>query len=99
MCGENFAIGVRMGCNEPNLATSIKVAKLLEQGGADFLDISTGISSRVYVRLDKPENFLYSEKIYAAWQINKQVKIPVIAVGDITKAEDAIDILEKNTHL
>ncbi|MGM9526143.1 MAG: NADH:flavin oxidoreductase [Peptococcaceae bacterium] len=95
MCGENFAIGVRMGCNEPNLATSIKIAKLLEQGGADFLDISTGISSRVYIGLDKPEIFLYSEKIYAAWQIYKQVKIPVIAVGGITKAEDAIDILEK----
>lgn len=33
LCGENFIIGVRMGCNEPNLSSSIQLAQLFEQAG------------------------------------------------------------------
>ena len=41
-CGSAFVVSVRMGCNEPDVAGSVALGRLLAQAGADLLDISNG---------------------------------------------------------
>ena len=95
-CGSDFIVGVRFGCNEPNLQSSLKIATLLEKANADFLDISSGLNGSTYLGVTPPANFPYSKKIYAAAQIQKIVSIPVIVVEGIRTAEQAQDILANN---
>ena len=90
---ESFVIGVRLGAFEPTLADSIAHAVELEENGVDFLDISYGFEQRSYP--EKPENYPFSDRIYAAQEIRKRVSIPVFAVGGIASAEQAEEILQK----
>lgn len=94
-CGEDFIVGVRVGCNEPTLEASIETAGLLASSGVDFLDVSAGINASAYLGLERPEDFPYSRKIYGAWQMRQRVGVPVIAVEGIRTASQAADILEK----
>lgn len=94
-CGEDFIVGVRLGCNEPTLEASIKTAGLLARAGVDFLDVSAGINASAYLGLERPEDFPYSRKVYGAWQIRQRVEVPVIAVEGIRTASQAADILAK----
>lgn len=102
-CGKTFVVGVRMGCNEPDLTSSIQLAKYFEQAGADYLSISVGTSFPVECgRCDEsfswetviPENFHYGKRLFGAWKIKQNVSIPVASVADIRKGETARDILE-----
>ena len=74
--GNDFVIGCRMGCNEPDLETSIEIAKKLEQSGIDVLHVSCGFA------MDKgpsvPEGFKYSWICYGGTEIKRHVGIPVI---------------------
>lgn len=94
-CGAGFIVGVRMGCNEPTLAASIRTAQLLSQGGADFLDISAGINNSAYLGLARPADFPYSRKVYGACRIRQKVSVPVIAVDGIRTRAQAEDILSR----
>ena len=103
-CRKDFIIGVRMGCNEPNIESSIKIAKIFEQAGANYLSITKGIGKNFcYGEFDDdmdleekvPSDFGYGNRIFGAWKIKQQVKIPVVCVGNIRNIEDADIILKK----
>lgn len=97
-CGENFLISVRMGYDEPDLDSSIQLAKVFEKAGIDFLHISTGFGSGgfmdEYTMKKAPDSFPYNIRIWGAIQIKKQLKCPVIAVGGIRKPKQAELLLE-----
>ncbi len=81
-CGKDFPIGVRYSGEEwieggRRLDESIKAAKLFEEHGVAFLDISAGIFEVPGPTMD-PMYYMEGWNTYAAEGIKKQVKIPVI---------------------
>ncbi len=44
-CGERFIVSCRIGANEPDLETAIKVASAIAKAGIDLLHVSTGMST------------------------------------------------------
>lgn len=81
-CGKDFPIGVRYSGEEwieggRNLEESIKVAKLFEELGVAFLDISAGIFEVPGPTMD-PMYYPQGWNTYTADEIKKHVKIPVI---------------------
>lgn len=89
---ESFVIGVRLGAFEPTLEDSIAYAEELAGNGVDFLDISYGFEQRS--RPISPEDYPFSDRIYAAQEIRKRVSVPVFAVGEIASMEKAEEILQ-----
>ena len=96
-CGKTFVVGVRMGCNEPDLTSSIQLAKYFEQAGADYLSISVGTSFPVECgRCDESFSWeIGNSRKFSLWKKtvwrmeNKQnVSIPVASVADIRKGEN-----------
>jgi len=92
----SFIIGVRLGAFEPTLEDSIIHAVELAENSVDFLDISYGFEQRS--QPVRPEDYPFSDRIYAAQEIKKKVSVPVFAVGEITSPGKAEDIL-KNTNV
>lgn len=90
-----FAVGVRMGGNEPDYAGGIEVAKAYEEAGADFLHVSSGIGGGTPDPV--PEGFPYNSIVYGASLIKQAVSVPVIAVNEIRTPERA-DWLIANGH-
>ncbi len=88
LCGEDFIVAVRIG--NSNLDELAFTASQIEKAGGDIVDISSGMS-----KYTKPDDFPYSDLVYAASVVKKHVSIPVICVGDITTADQARDILTK----
>ncbi|MGQ9473520.1 MAG: oxidoreductase, partial [Candidatus Caldatribacteriaceae bacterium] len=81
-CGKNFPIGIRYSGEEwieggRTLEESIKVAKLMEESGVAFLDISAGIFEVPGPTMD-PMYYPQGWNTYTAEEIKKHVKIPVI---------------------
>ena len=91
--GDSFIIGLRMGCNEPDLASSIEIAKELEGAGVDLFHISTGFDSQVVPSM--PEGLPYNWIVYGGTQIKKVLSVPVIVVNEIKKPEQAKFIIEE----
>ncbi len=89
---KEFIVGIRLGAFEPALADGIRHAKLLEEHGIDFLDISYGFSGED--EPGAPKDFV-KDVIHAAGEIKKHVSVPVFAVNSITDARMAEDILER----
>ena len=89
---EDFVVGIRLGAFEPTLEDGIRHAKILEQHGIDFLDISYGFTEEQ--ETEKPAGFPYKDIVYAAGEIKKQVSVPVFAVNGIRTPEDARGALE-----
>lgn len=101
-CGNKFLIGIRYGCNEPDIETSIFYAKCFENAGADYLSISNGIGqdtfesclrSNIDLGVGEPTLSEMNSKIYAAGIIKKEVAIPIIASGNIFNKKIAEKIL------
>jgi tryptophan synthase alpha subunit len=46
-----FIISLLIGCDEPDLDSSIQIAQELENAGVDMLNISTGMTTFIDVRL------------------------------------------------
>ena len=90
--GNNFILSCRMGCNEPDLETSIKIAGELERSGIDLLHVSSGFA------MDKglavPEGFDYRWICYGGTQIKTHVGVPVIVVNGLRTPEKAAYLLE-----
>ncbi len=86
----SFIIGIRLGAFEPTLADGIANAVKFAENGGDFLDVSYGFDQRS--EPFKPENYPFSDRIYAAAEIKKHVSVPVFAVGEITSAQLAEQI-------
>jgi len=90
---EDFIVGIRMGCNEPDLETSIVMAKKFETLGMDFLHISTGFDNTP-IKGEIPEDFPGNWIVYGATKIKEQVDIPIIAVNSIKTPEQASYLIE-----
>jgi len=88
---EDFVIGIRLGAFEPTLEDGIRHAKVLEDNGIDFLDISYGFSGED--EPFKPEGFPLKDVIYAAGEFKKKCKVPVFAVNGLRVPEDAKEAL------
>ena len=81
-CGRDFPIGVRYSGEEyieggRVLEESVRVAKLFEEHGVAFLDISAGIFEVPGPTMD-PMYYPQGWNTYTAEEIKKHVKIPVI---------------------
>lgn len=93
-----FIIGIRLGAFEPTFEDGLRHAKILEQNGIDFINISYGFIGEhepikeVFVSL--PEAFPFKDIIYAAGEFKKQLNIPVFAVNSIRTSEDAKKVIE-----
>lgn len=95
---EEFVVGIRLGGFEPTLEDGLRHAKALEEKGIDFLDISYGFFSEL--EMSVPEGYKFSNAVYAAEEIKKEVSVPVFAVDAIHSAENAEEILaETNVDL
>lgn len=85
---EDFIIGIRMGCNEPDLETSIAMAQKFEALGMDFLHVSTGFDNTPIAE-EVPEDFLGNWIVFGGTKIREHVNIPVIGVNSIKTPEEA----------
>jgi 2,4-dienoyl-CoA reductase-like NADH-dependent reductase (Old Yellow Enzyme family) len=97
--GEDFLISCRIGCNEPDIESSIQIAKLLEKAGADMLHISTGMNNFLAgetVHPTVPPYFHYNWIVYGGTQIKEQVKVPVIVVNGIRTPVEATYLVQNN---
>ncbi len=89
----DFIVGIRLGAFEPTLNDGINHAKLLEKIGFDYLNISSGFSFEA--DSEKPIDFPFSDVIYGASEIKKQVNIPVFCVNGINSHKTAKEVLEQ----
>lgn len=89
---DDFIIGIRMGGFEPALEDGVAHAKLFDEAGFDFLNVSYGFSREMDPV--KPDDFPYMDIIYAAGEIKKHVNAPVFAVNSIRTGEDAQGVLD-----
>lgn len=98
--GDDFIIACRMGFNEPDLQTSIKLAKEFERAGLDLLHVSFGMASPLEADPTDlpqvPENFNYNAIVYGGTEIRKNINIPVIVVNGIKTPEQASYLIENN---
>jgi 2,4-dienoyl-CoA reductase-like NADH-dependent reductase (Old Yellow Enzyme family)/thioredoxin reductase len=81
-CGRDFPIGVRYSGEEwieggRNLEESVRAAKLFEEHGVAFVDISAGIFEVPGPTMD-PTYYRQGWNTYTAEEIKKHVRIPVI---------------------
>ncbi len=89
---EDFIVGIRMGAFEPSIDEGRKFAKIFEEAGFDFLDVSYGF--RPEMEMDIPETWEFSGAAWGAGEIKKEVSIPVFAVDGICTPKQAQDILD-----
>lgn len=87
-CGKDFLVAVRFG--NPDYMELLKIATVIEQAGADILDVSTGKGRYQNV----PTDFAFDGKIYAASLVKSQTQLPVICVGNIEDGQQGEAILE-----
>ena len=92
--GDDLIIGCRMGCNEPDLDTSIEKARILEATGIDLLHVSSGLAF-VDEGLKVPNGFNYSWIVYGGTETEKHVHAPAIVVNGIRTPEQATCPIEQ----
>lgn len=93
--GDDFIIGIRMGCNENSLEESIKRAKFFEELGYDYLHVSTGFNNAP-IEEEVPEDFPGNFIVYGASRVKENVNIPVIGVNRIKKPSDIVQLISKD---
>ena len=91
---------LKMGENEigRDLAESIQIAKKLEEAGYDGLHIDAGAYESAYWA-HPPMYLPHGFSVDWTWQIKKQVKIPVIAVGRLGQPDVAEKVVSKLAHV
>lgn len=90
---KEFVVGIRLGGFEPTIEDGLHYAKVLEENGIDFLDISYGFGNEQEMNIT--EGYKFSNAVYAAERIKKEVSIPVFAVNGIYSVQTAEDILNE----
>lgn len=90
---DDLIVGIRMGCNENDLETSIAMARCFEDMGMDYLHLSTGFDNSP-INVEVPKDFPCNWIVYGATKIKENVNIPVIAVNSIKKPEQASYIID-----
>jgi NADPH2 dehydrogenase len=96
--GPDFIISCRMGCDEPDLESSIQIAQILEKAGVDMLHISTGMTTYIagdIVDVAVPKYFHFNSIVYRGTLLKEQVKVPVIIVNGIRTPLEADYLVEK----
>jgi 2,4-dienoyl-CoA reductase-like NADH-dependent reductase (Old Yellow Enzyme family) len=95
--GSDFIISCRIGCDEPDLESSIQIAQVLEKAGIDMLHISTGLTNYIageIVNVFVPAYFHYNSIVYRGTQIRQKVNIPVIVAHGIQTPVEADYLIE-----
>lgn len=87
VCPPDFLISVRMAATCPTLAEGVRVARSLETSGTDVLSVSSGMN-RSAVPKPRPD-FSFSPLCSLGCQIHRHVSIPVVAVGGLSRPQDA----------
>jgi dihydroorotate dehydrogenase (NAD+) catalytic subunit len=88
----------------PNVTDITEIAKAVEDGGADgvsLINTLLGMAIDMSSRRPKLANIvgglsgpaIKPVALRMVWQVSQSVKIPVIGIGGITTAEDAIEFL------
>ncbi|GKX68517.1 NADH:flavin oxidoreductase [Inconstantimicrobium mannanitabidum] len=90
---KEFVVGIRLGGFEPTIEAGIHHAKVLEQSGIDFFDVSYGFS--IEQEMHVSEEYKFSNAIYAAEKIKEVVSVPVFGVNGIYSAETAEAVLNE----
>lgn len=90
---KEFVVGIRLGGFEPTIEDGLHYAKILDKNGVDFLDISYGFFSEQEMYVG--EGYKFSNAVYVAEKIKKEVSAPVFAVNGIYSAETAENILNE----
>ncbi len=95
--GDDFLIALRLGgCDYTEggatVEDSVIAAQMLESYGLDLLDISGGMNGYMIPGYTEPGYF--SEMTQ---KIKEKINIPVILTGGVTAAEQAEDLLERQT--
>ncbi len=97
--GNDFLISCRMGANEPDLNSSLLIARELEKAGVDMLHISFGFIPPMAMRSGEspevPPGFDYNWVVYGGTEIKKQARGPVIVSNNITSSQRASNLIEK----
>ncbi|MFT8347567.1 NADH:flavin oxidoreductase [Clostridium saccharoperbutylacetonicum] len=88
---KEFPVGIRLGGFQPRIEDSLHYAKIFEEHGIDFLDISYGFS--IEQEVEEIPDYKYALPIYAAEKIKAEVSIPVFATWGINSPGLAEDIL------
>ena len=96
-CGKEFPVTVRFSADEfieggIDLEYGERIAKYLEQAGADALDVSCGTYESMH-RVIEPLYFEEGWRSYISEAVRSQVSIPVITAGVIRRPEKADDII------
>jgi len=95
--GADFVISCRMGCDEPDLESSIQLASVLEKAGVDILNISTGANHFLAEKSPEPavpKYFHYNWVVYWGTLIKEKVGIPVIVGYGIRDPLEAGNLVE-----
>jgi dihydroorotate dehydrogenase (NAD+) catalytic subunit len=103
-CPNVKAGGIAFGVLSPNVTDITQIARAVEGAGADSLSLVntiTGMSIDIETRRPKLANItgglsgpaIKPVALRMVWQVAQSVKIPVIGVGGIVCAEDAIEFL------
>ncbi len=101
VCGKDFPVGVRFSCDEHDpfhpdslkLADGIEIAKCLEAGGADFLDVSNGNYFCPHSENEEPYSYAQGCREEETMAIKNAVNVPVIGVSNIKSPEVAEKLL------
>ncbi len=90
--GEGFLISCRLGCDEPDIGSSLQIAGELEKAGADMLHISTGMTDYIAGKIadiEVPKYFHYNSIVYRGALIKEKAKVPIIVASGIRTPLDA----------
>lgn len=98
VCGNDYPVTIRLSVDEfledgINLQEGIKIAKHMEEVGADAINVSCGTYETMPTVME-PVTYDEGWRIYMVEAIKKAVDIPVIAVGVIRDPEMAENILK-----
>jgi 2,4-dienoyl-CoA reductase-like NADH-dependent reductase (Old Yellow Enzyme family) len=88
---EKFILGVRMGKFLPDEKDGFEAAKVFEKAGVDILHISWGMRMPAG---QVPKDFICSYMTYNAYEMRRNVSLPVIAVNEITTERQVRFLIE-----
>ena len=90
---KQIMIGVRMGEYIPGSIDGIRTAQAFEHGGVDFLHISYGMYPLI---IPPTDDFKGSALAQSGVKIKKELRIPVISVGEINTEERVRYLIEND---
>ena len=102
VCGKDFPVGVRFSCDEHDpfhedslkLSDGIEIAKCLESGSADFLDVSNGNYFCPHSENEEPYSYAQGCREAETKAIKDAVSVPVIGVSNIKSPSVAEKLLQ-----